>query len=131
MVEEERTAMLEESEGMEFKVVEATMAKRERWEGRIRTVENRGEAAIAVAVAVRGNAMLAWDRYEAVITVIVGDREREGGKGTCHRDQDLEREQDGLAAKELLLRINATEMAGKHAREQCQLAGQQAGKGPV
>ncbi len=52
------------------------MAERERWEGRIRAVENGGEAAIAIAVAVGSDAKLVQDRYKALRTVIVRDRER-------------------------------------------------------
>jgi hypothetical protein len=52
--EEERMVISEERRGMEFKVVEATMAERERWDGRIRAAENRGEAAIAIAIAAGG-----------------------------------------------------------------------------
>ena len=40
----------------------------------------RGEAAIAIAVAVVGNAKLTQDRYEALHTTIVGDRERGEGR---------------------------------------------------
>ncbi len=52
------------------------MAERERWEGRIRAAETGGEATIAVAVAVAmgGDAKLARDRYKALHAAIAGDR---------------------------------------------------------
>jgi hypothetical protein len=42
LVEEERAEILKERVDMEFKIVEATMAERERWESRIRAAENGG-----------------------------------------------------------------------------------------
>jgi hypothetical protein len=50
------------------------MAERERWEGRIRAVENGEEAGIAIANAVGGDAKLAPDRYKVMCTAIAGDR---------------------------------------------------------
>ncbi len=69
LVEEECAAMMEEREGMMFKIAEAMMAKRERWgEARIiGAVENKLDAAAAT---------LARERYEALRASIAGDRER-------------------------------------------------------
>ncbi len=96
--------------------MEAIMAERERWEGRIRAAENRWEATITITVTVGGNAKLARIRYKALCTTIMGDGER--GEGGVHRGgRDLKREQDGLTAKRSLLRNDAAEIASKLARE--------------
>ncbi len=83
LVEEECTAILEERGGMDFKIMEVMIAERERWEGRIRAAENGWEATIAVAIAMGGNAKLAWDRYKALRAAIAGDRDRGGREGFC------------------------------------------------
>ncbi len=76
LVEEERAGILEERGGIEYNIVEMMMVERERWEGRIRAVENRGEAPITVAIPTGGDAKLAQDRYEALCAAITGNRER-------------------------------------------------------
>jgi hypothetical protein len=43
---------------MEFKIMEAPMLTEREREGRITAAENRGEAAIAIAIAVGGNTKL-------------------------------------------------------------------------
>jgi hypothetical protein len=80
LVEEERATLLEERGIMEFKIMEATMAKRERWEDRIRAAEIRGEAAVTVAVTVGGITKLARDRYKALGSTIIGGRKRGEGR---------------------------------------------------
>ncbi len=76
LVEEEHAGISEERGGIEYKVVEVMMVERERWEGRIRAVEKRGEAPIAVAIPMGGDTKLAWDRYKALHAAITGNRER-------------------------------------------------------
>ncbi len=43
---------------MEHKIVEATMAERKSWEGRLMAAENRWEAAIDVTIAMGGDTKL-------------------------------------------------------------------------
>ncbi len=77
--------------GMEYKIVEGMMAERERWEGRFRAAESGWEAAIAVAVALGGNAKLVQDRYKALRrAVISGDRERGEGR-VCAKEAGTSR----------------------------------------
>ncbi len=63
--------ILEERGGTEFKIVEATMVERERWEGRIGAAENGGGA---------GDAKWVQDRYKALHAAIAGDRETGEGR---------------------------------------------------
>ena len=69
--------------GVEYKIAEAIMVERERWEHRFGAAENGWEATIAMAVAMGGNAKLARNSYKTLHrAVITGDRER-GEQWVC------------------------------------------------